>query len=734
MRALSLSLAAVLLTGAAVTAATPAAAAPSLLPFNLGLAPGVDASTLTTRLGVVHRGLEWIPGLNAVRADLEYDDFAALWNKLKAAQPEILRYAEVEQTVDLNESEVRPLNGRELEIVKPSRAKPEGRPVTVAVLDTGVTANAALPASRLVTGVDATRLPFVMLPEQPDMGKNTADDAGFGTMAAGIIAGDSGFCPSCRIMPVKIANQYRGELTSLSASLAAGIVWATDNGAQIITTPAVVQSNSNLIREAVAYALSKDVLIVASAGKYANDGRPVYPAATDPVLAVSAVDTNGGFTGRSNYDRNQHARWIDVAAAEGAPAVDHLGEKKQLAGVEGATAVTAGAAALALSSKAGATAAEVRRAITFNTTVGDLPVLNAGRAVHDVVRDDSEAPVVTSTGLTDGQLVTKTVSIKPTATDDYGIGTFALFLDNKYVSSISKPWEALRFVPPAGFSGDFPVTIRVVDYSGKAAIKTTVVKVDTLGPTGAIASPAAGTHIRGAAKVVFRGAADVASAKVNGVAMKKTGADWVASAVPSKGQLLVEAADAHGNITRFTRTVVADNDGPTATVNPAAGTRKKGTFTTSVTGVKDASGVAKAELWANGKYLGAGFSKKVATGKLNGNVKLVWKLTDKLGNARTYTRTVIADNKGPSVSITKAPKNKAKVKGTVKVYVKASDSAGVARVELLVNGKVVAKDVKAGYVLSVNTKKQKKTMKVRVRAYDKLGNVTYTSTRTWYRS
>jgi hypothetical protein len=155
--------------------------------------------------------------------------------------------------------------------------------------------------------------------------------------------------------------------------------------------------------------------------------------------------------------------------------------------------------------------------------------------------------------------------------------------------------------------------------------------------------------------------------------------------------------------------------------------------TTSVSGVKDVAGLAKAELWVDGKYAGSGTSRKVSTGKKSGNVKLVWKLTDKVGNSRTYTRTVIADNKAPSVSITKAPKNKAKVKGTVKVYVKAADTSGVARVELIVNGKVVATDKTSGYVLSVNTKKQKKTMKVRVRAYDKLGNVTYTSTRTWYR-
>lgn len=262
---------------------------------------------------------------------------------------------------------------------------------------------------------------------------------------------------------------------------------------------------------------------------------------------------------------------------------------------------------------------------------------------------------------------------------------------------------------------------------------TTTVRVGTAGPAGSIVSPASGARIRGSVKVVFRGAADVASAEVNGVAMKQAGNDWSATVAPSGGRLVVEATDKDGYRSRFTRTVVVDNDGPTATVNPKQNTRVRGTFTTSLTAVKDASGVAEAELWANGKYLGAGYSKKVATGKNSGNVKLVWKLTDKLGNTRSYTRIVIADNKAPSLSITKAPGNKAKVKGIVKVAVKASDASGVARVELLVNGKVVATDKTAGYVLSVNTTKQKATMKVRVRAHDKLGNVTYTSTRTWYR-
>lgn len=163
----------------------------------------------------------------------------------------------------------------------------------------------------------------------------------------------------------------------------------------------------------------------------------------------------------------------------------------------------------------------------------------------------------------------------------------------------------------------------------------------------------------------------------------------------------------------------------------------RGTFTGTLSDVSDLSGVAKAELWANGKYVGVDktepYALAVKTGSYTGKLTLVWKATDRWGQTQTLPqRSVTVDNMSPNVSITKAPKHKAKIKGTVKIYVKASDAAGVTRVELLVNGKVVAKDTTSGYVLGLNTSKQKKTMKVQVRAYDRVGNVKYTSTRIWY--
>ena len=105
----------------------------------------------------------------------------------------------------------------------------------------------------------------------------------------------------------------------------------------------------------------------------------------------------------------------------------------------------------------------------------------------------------------------------------------------------------------------------------------------------------------------------------------------------------------------------------------------------------------------------------------------------KFSQRREITRTITADNSAPSVWISKGPGDKAKVSGKVTIGAGASDKYGVHRVELLVNGKLVAKDYTSGYSFTLNTAKQSKTMKIQIRAYDRAGNVKYTPSRTWYR-
>ncbi|GIE33393.1 hypothetical protein Ait01nite_064380 [Actinoplanes italicus] len=180
---------------------------------------------------------------------------------------------------------------------------------------------------------------------------------------------------------------------------------------------------------------------------------------------------------------------------------------------------------------------------------------------------------------------------------------------------------------------------------------------------------------------------------------------------------------------------------PTATgYTPAANAKVRGNVAVTPTGLADGwSGIRNVDIYVDGKWHGwdyvAPFAPTLRTNGRNGPVKVQLRVYDKAGNniwlpARWYT----ADNIIPAVSVTKAPANKAKVKGTVKVYAKASDKSGISKVQLLVNGKVVATDTKAGYVLSFKVSSQSKTMKVRVRAYDKAGNVRYTTIRTYYRA
>jgi len=194
-----------------------------------------------------------------------------------------------------------------------------------------------------------------------------------------------------------------------------------------------------------------------------------------------------------------------------------------------------------------------------------------------------------------------------------------------------------------------------------------------------------------------------------------------------------------GEIRAGTSITTVDTAAPKVTgATPKHNTRFRGTVTVNAAGVTDAgTGVAYAALYANGKYIGrdttAPYAVRYASGKSNGTVALQWRVFDRAGNSGTYSRTLIADNKAPAVKITSGPKNGAKVKGTVTVKVSASDASGINRVELLINGKVVAKDTTAAYSFKIKVSKYGKKMKVQLRTVDKVGNTATTAARTWKR-
>lgn len=310
-------------------------------------------------------------------------------------------------------------------------------------------------------------------------------------------------------------------------------------------------------------------------------------------------------------------------------------------------------------------------------------------------------------------------------------------------TSVKSPWTARVKASAVAPSGLIKVDVR--DRAGN--VGASGVHADVRAPVVSLATPAAGTLVGPTTRIQPTidepfGLSDT-SLHLDGKLVGRTWSSLQPSFTLPRGvnrpvTLSFRATDLWGHVGVLTRRVVVDTAGPSLPAySPRVGSVVRGTVTSQVTGVADTHGVARADLWVNGVHAGtdraAPYALPVRTGGRTGPVTLVWRVTDRLGNTSTRTQRIAADHRPPAVSIGKAPKHKATVRGTVTVPVSASDSSGIARVELLVDGKVVARDTTAAYRLSVNTAKQKKTMKIQVRAYDRAGNVRYASARTWYR-
>jgi len=165
--------------------------------------------------------------------------------------------------------------------------------VTIAVVDSGVDFAHLDLSTKLVPGYDFAN------------GDNfPQDDNGHGTHVAGIAAassdnglGVSGVSWGARIMPVKVLNAAGN---GTFANVAAGIVWAADNGAQVINLSLGGSSSSATLQNAVDYAYGKGLVIVAASGN-SGSNFVLYPARYPHVIAVAATDSSNARASFSNY-------------------------------------------------------------------------------------------------------------------------------------------------------------------------------------------------------------------------------------------------------------------------------------------------------------------------------------------------------------------------------------------------------------------------------------------------
>ena len=226
-----------------------------------------------------------------------------------------------------------------------------GAGVTVAVIDSGSGPHPDLDANMEVgrTIIDSIE----------SAGMRDVSDEGHGTHVAGIIAaaadngvGGAGVAPQVRILPIRTLEP-NGEGTARDVSKA--VRFAVDAGAKVINLSLGRNSEYTPLTSAIQYAVDRNVLVVAAAGNYGADSGPVWPAASDLTLAVTAVDRTNNVT---SFD--QRGDYIDLAAPGTSILSTARNDYELQSGTSMAAAFVSGAAALLFAAQPSITAAQVR--------------------------------------------------------------------------------------------------------------------------------------------------------------------------------------------------------------------------------------------------------------------------------------------------------------------------------------------------------------------------------------
>ncbi|MFE6054641.1 type VII secretion-associated serine protease mycosin [Kitasatospora sp. NPDC056446] len=167
----------------------------------------------------------------------------------------------------------------------------QGEGVVVAVVDTGVNSEHQDLTGQVLPGADFSGT-------QSD---GRIDTDGHGTGMASLIAGHGhgsqagvmGLAPKAKILPVKVRTSEGGPIPEQN-DLAAAIRFAADNSAKVVNISlSGVSRFDSQTRKAIAYAVSKDVVLVAGTGNDGSNDGVGYPAAFPGVVAVGAADSKG---------------------------------------------------------------------------------------------------------------------------------------------------------------------------------------------------------------------------------------------------------------------------------------------------------------------------------------------------------------------------------------------------------------------------------------------------------
>jgi Subtilase family len=299
----------------------------------------------------------------------------------------------------------------------------QGAGIIVAVLGTGVDPHQQDLSGEVTTGPDYS-------------GSGRAPGGLYwgveGTAVAGVIAGHGdrgnwsrgivGIAPDAKILSVRVTLEFNDPLVfdqaisqRLPDAIADGIRYAVDHGARVIDLPLdpgtlgltssgdpAAAGGSKAERAAVAYALRKDVVLVAPAGDDGQGSRIVnYPAAYPGVISVGAIGRGGQLAAFSSRRSDASLTAPGVRLMTAAP--DGYG---QISSTSAASGIVAGMAALILSEFPHLTVAQVTRALIDSTVatadgtslppLPGRPLAGAGYGTVDAVRAIEMAALINS--------------------------------------------------------------------------------------------------------------------------------------------------------------------------------------------------------------------------------------------------------------------------------------------------------------------------------------------------
>ncbi len=312
------------------------------------------------------------------------------------------------------------------------------------------TGSVNVPIAMLDTGIDRTHFEFVdrmisgydFAEGDPDF----TDVAGHGTLVAGVVGANAN--NGAGLAGATWDNAIMVLRTGFGFDAREAIVWATDNGARVISMSFGGYIATSSWASTCQYAFDRGVVLVGAAG---NDGvdSPFYPAAYPTVLAVTGIDGNSEPIGYNFGD------WVDLSAPGGGvltttlPSTDPDGDGL---GFSGGTSIAApfvaAAAGLVLSVNPALSAAQVMDILRstaddiggagFDVLTGHgrinfhAAVLVAGGTNPAV---DTTPPTAQVAAPVAGEVISGISKVVVTASDDTRVTQVDLFVDDAFVSS-----------------------------------------------------------------------------------------------------------------------------------------------------------------------------------------------------------------------------------------------------------------------------------------------------------